>query len=177
MAFRVTGKNASESFANEAGGHRFQRVPPTEKRGRVHTSTITVAVLPELKEGNSRLDPSDLSWKFCRGSGCGGQHRNKTDSAVQLTHIPSGMMVRCEKERDQHKNKKTALTWLSARLAKQKSSISANKRNSHRKRQLGSGMRGDKRRTIAIQRNSVIDHITGKKIAFSKYERGDFRGL
>lgn len=168
----VSGRGAARAFHNEAGGHRYQRVPPTEKRGRVHTSTVTVAVLPVPKPHEVCLDTKDLDWKTCRGSGAGGQHRNVTESAVQVTHKPSGLTVRCESERSQHRNKEAALDILRSRLAQQEGEARKTGRNSHRREQVGSGMRGDKRRTIALQRDQVQDHVTGKQMRAKNYLRG-----
>jgi peptide chain release factor 1 len=173
----VEGSGASIAFANEAGGHRWQRIPPNEKRGRVHTSTITVAVLPVMTDVDMHIDEDDLTWKMCRGSGAGGQHRNTTDSAVQLTHEPSGMMVRVESERSQHQNKMTALSLLRSRLAEQAEQAKSSGRNVDRKNQIGCGARGDKRRTIALQRDQVVDHITNKKMTTTRYLKGDIDHL
>ena len=173
----VSGKGAGRAFHNEAGGHRWQRVPPTEKRGRTHTSTVTVAVLEVPDRKVLDIDPRDLEWKTCRGSGAGGQHRNVTDSAVQLTHRPTGTMVRCENERSQHANKAAALDVLRSRLAQAQEAQARTGRNSRRREQLGSGMRGDKRRTVALQRDQVHDHVTGKRTSAKKYLRGAVDGL
>lgn len=162
---------------NEPGGHRHQRIPPNEKRGRVHTSTVTVAVLREPEEAEVRLDERDLEWSTCRGSGAGGQHRNVTDSAVILKHKPSGLTVRCENERSQHQNKATALGLLRARLLAAKQEAVTGARASERKRQLGSGQRGDKTRTYRWQDDIVTDHRTNKKTSFSKVRKGDFDDL
>lgn len=159
-------------FEHEIGGHRWQRVPPTEKRGRVHTSTITVAVLGEASAVEVDLDPSDLEWTACRGSGAGGQHRNVTDSAVQLTHKPSGIQLRVEAERSQHLNRDLALRLLRSRLIEAKEKKARRKRNDKRRQQVGSGMRADKRRTIALQRGTVDDHLTGKSMRARKYMKG-----
>lgn len=159
-------------FEHEIGGHRWQRVPPTEKRGRVHTSTITVAVLGEASAVAVDLDPSDLEWSTCRGSGAGGQHRNVTDSAVQLTHKPSGIQIRVEAERSQHLNKELAKQLLHSRLLEAEEKKVSRKRNAKRREQVGSGMRADKRRTIALQRGTVDDHITGKTMQARKYMKG-----
>lgn len=161
-------------FRDEPGGHRWQRVPPNEKRGRVHTSTITVAVLPEATEAQVYLDPRDLDTDTCRGSGPGGQYRNKTESAVVIRHIPSGLVVRCESERSQHQNRATALALLRSRLweaaqAKLDGGLAAMRRG-----QVGSGMRGDKRRTIRVQDGTVTDHVTGRRWTFRLYERGQW---
>jgi peptide chain release factor 1 len=149
-------------------------VPPNEKRGRVHTSTVTVAVLAEPTEVQVRLDERDLEYQTCRSSGAGGQKVNKTDSAVQLTHKPTGLMVRVETERSQHQNRATALALLRARLweAEQEKVNAARAHN--RRIQLGSGMRGDKRRTIRVQDGQVNDHVTGQAWQLKAYLRGDW---
>lgn len=172
IAFRVTGKGAWETFRNEPGGHRWQRIPPNEKRGRVHTSTITVAVLPEPTPTQVVLRDADLDFATCRGSGAGGQHRNKTESAVVLKHLPTGLMVRCENERSQAQNKETARSVLRARLWQLEQERASGARADDRKRQVGSGMRGDKRRTIRTQDDVVNDHETGKQWRFADYRRG-----
>lgn len=173
LVARITGPGASEAFRDEAGGHRWQRVPPNEKRGRVHTSTITVAVLPEPSEAQIRIAPGDLEWSTCRGSGAGGQHRNKTESAVKVLHRPSGLVVRCESQRSQHQNRATALALLRARLWAEATTRKNEQRANARRDQVGSGMRGDKRRTIRCQDGVVTDHVTGKTWVFREYERGN----
>lgn len=177
LLFKAKGKGAAEAFSNEAGGHRWQRVPPTEKRGRVHTSTVTVAVLNEPDAGTYAVSERDVEWKATRGSGAGGQHRNKTDSAIQLHHLPTGLRVRAEGERSQHQNRAAALAILRARLAALHTEGIAQARNTDRRTQVGSGMRGDKVRTIRTQDGVVTDHRTGCRIPFNAYERGDFSGL
>lgn len=174
VVFRVVGKGADDAFRDEAGGHRWQRVPPTEKRGRVQTSTVTVAVLSEPAEHVLRLADRDLEWTTCRGSGAGGQHRNKTESAVQLVHRPTGLMVRCETERSQHQNRATALALLRARLWAAEQERRVGDVAAQRRAQVGAGMRGDKRRTIRVQDGVVTDHVTGKRWTFRDYERGDW---
>lgn len=171
---RIEGKGARDVFKDEAGGHRWQHVPKTEKRGRVQTSTITVAVLDEPTETQVKLNPDDLEFSACRGSGAGGQHRNVTASAVQLRHIPTGLMVRVESERSQALNRETATALLRARLWEAKHNAATAARAADRKAQVGVGARGDKRRTIAVQRDSVVDHVTGRSWTFKKYERGDW---
>ena len=171
---RISGKRAVETYANEAGGHRWQRIPPNEKRGRVHTSTITVALLPEPTETQVVLRDDDLEITTCRGSGNGGQHKQKTDSAVQIKHKPTGLLVRCESERSQHSNKDTAMALLRARLWEAEQARINGVRADDRKRQIGSGMRGDKRRTIRVQDGLVDDHVTGKRWRYKDYARGNW---
>lgn len=174
---RVSGKGARRAFEQEPGGHRWQRIPPNEKRGRVHTSTVTVAVLPEPERGEVSIREGDIEWQATRGSGPGGQHRNKTDSAVQMRHVPSGIVVRCEGERSQHQNRAMALAVLSARLAEQQRESATRTRNGSRKEQVGSGMRGDKVRTVRCQDGIVTDHRSGAKIDLRAFSRGDLDGL
>ena len=172
---RVSGRDARNAFCNEAGGHRWQRVPENEKRGRVHTSTVTVAVLTEPTEIElPTLDPRDVDITTCRASGAGGQNIQKTDSAVQARHLPTGIVVRCETERSQSYNRATALAILRARLHERLTTAAHDERASDRKRQIGSGQRGDKRRTIAVQRDSVVDHISGRAWRYRDYERGNW---
>ena len=170
---RASGVAVHETFAHESGGHRWQRVLPNEKRGRVHTSTVTVAVLDEPTELElPRLDAADLDISTCRASGNGGQNVQKTDSAVQIRHRPTGIIVRCETERSQTYNRATALAILRARLHQEQTLRASAERADDRRRQIGSGQRGDKRRTIAVQRDSVVDHVTGRSWRFADYERG-----
>lgn len=170
---RVSGAGAREVFADEAGGHRWQRVPPNEKRGRVHTSTVTIAVLDEPSEIElPAIDPAELEISTCRASGSGGQHLQKTDSSVQIRHLPTGLIVRCETERSQSYNKATALAIMRARIRQQRVALADAERATDRRRQIGSGQRGDKRRTIAVQRDSVVDHVTGRQWRFADYQRG-----
>lgn len=173
----VSGAGASAAFANEPGGHRFQRIPPTERRGRVHTSTITVAVLPVPQAHELTIEPDDLEWRTCRSGGPGGQHCNKKDTAVQLTHLPSGLQVRCEAERSQRQNRQAALELLRARLLEGKRVRQTEARNLRRRDQLGTGQRGDKRRTVRLQDDTVVDHVTGKRIKARDYLRGLLDGL
>lgn len=159
-------------FANEAGGHRWQRVSPTEKRGRVHTSTVTVAVLEENKF-DFNIDKRDIRYVMTKGTGPGGQHRNKTESCVTAIHKPTGLSVKID-ARHQHKNKALATRLLSERVREQKRDQSCNERHANRKQQVGSGMRGDKRRTYRSKDDAVVDHIIGKKWRLSKWLRGDW---
>ena len=135
---------------------------------------MTVAVLPEPTETNLILSEGDLEWSYCRGSGKGGQHRNVTDSAVQLRHKPTGLMVRCESERSQPQNKRTALALLRARLWEAQHEREIGARADTRKAQVGSGMRGDKRRTIRTQDGVVTDHVTGRRWRYKEYVRGEW---
>jgi peptide chain release factor 1 len=170
---KVSGQGAWEAFRHEGGGHRFQRVPPTEKRGRVQTSTVTVAVLSIPDDATVQLLDRDLEWQATRGSGAGGQARNKTSNCVILTHRPSGMTVRCESERSQIQNLNSAKSLLRARLHEQKATAADGDRNAARKAQLGVGARGDKRRTIAVQRDQVTDHVLGTRMTADRYLKGD----
>lgn len=170
MIARVEGKGAAAAFAHEVGGHRWQRVPPNDKHGRVHTSTVTVAVLREPTVAEFEVADRDLAWSTCRGSGAGGQHRNKTESAVVLRHVPTGMTVRCESERSQLQNKGTALGLLRARLLAQREANEAAGMNASRRAMVGTGMRGDKRRT-QVQNGIVVDHETGRRAEVRDYLR------
>ena len=170
----MSGREANTVFGGEGGGHRWQRVPPNDKRGRVHSSTITVVVLPEPRALEIAIDPRDLEWSTCRGSGDGGQHLQKTESAVMLHHRPSGLRVRCESERSQHQNRATALGVLRARLLERERARRHEERAAARKTQAGLGERGDKRRTVREQDDSVVDHLTGRRFTLRAYLRGDW---
>lgn len=173
IIFRVDGAAARDVFKNEAGGHRFQRIPPTEKRGRVQTSTITIAVMPEPTPAEMpELRESELEITTCRGTGSGGQKRNVTDSAVQVKHLPTGLYVRSDSERSQTQNKATAKALLRARLYAQVQAGAQASEAAARRQQIGSGMRGDKVRSIRIQDGQVHDHRTGCRWRFKDYERG-----
>jgi peptide chain release factor 1 len=177
MVFRVTGKGAVAAFKNESGGHRHQRVPPNEKRGRVQTSTVTVAVLPIPTAVEVRLDDRDLDYKVCRSGGPGGQAVNKVNSAVQLTHLPTGLMVRCEGERSQLQNRETALSILRAKLFEAAKVTSNAARNGERRAQVGSGQRGDKTVTYRWTDRIVTHHGTGKKASLDRVLRGFLEDL
>lgn len=177
MCCRVTGAGARASFAHEAGGHRWQRVPPTEKRGRVHSSTVTVVVLEPSAVATVAIDPDELEEQFTRGSGAGGQHRNKTSTAVILRHRPSGLLVRVDGGRSQYDNRQTALELLQARLQAQARDAAIAGRNAARKQQAGSGMRGDKIRTVQVQGDVVVDHRRGTRTSYRLYARGQIDAL
>jgi peptide chain release factor 1 len=151
-----------------------QHVPKHDRKGRTHTSTITVAVLREPSVVELKIDPRDLEFTTCRGSGAGGQHRNVTDSAVQVTHRPSGLQVRCETERSQHQNKETAVALLRSRLWEAKNTAVSNQRSLERKTQVGSGMRSDKRRSYYFQRDQVVDHELERTWKLKSWLRGDW---
>jgi peptide chain release factor 1 len=168
----VTGEGARALFDDEIGGHRWQRVPPTEKRGRVQSSTITVAVLSEAEVVAIELREEDLVWSTCRAPGKGGQHVQKTDSAVQVTHLPTGLTVRSHAQRSQYQNKQVALALLRDRLHEAATTRATDARAANRRAQVGSGMRSDKRRTIRVQDNSVLDHVTGRSWRYRDYVRG-----
>ena len=173
LEFTVEGQNAHTAFSNEAGGHRFQREPPTEKRGRRQTSTVTVAVLPMVGKQELKIDDRDLVWETKRGSGSGGQHKNVTDSAVRLVHKPTKIEVNCQDERSQHRNKARALEILRARLYAAEKRARYERESSLRKSQVGSGQRGDKIRTYRFQDYRAVDHRTGRKVNLSDVLSGN----
>jgi peptide chain release factor 1 len=170
------GKGAIELFEGEAGGHRWQRVPPTEKRGRMQTSTVTVAVLPEFVEEQILILPEDIQETFTCGSGPGGQHRNKTATAVQMTHLPTGITVRAESSKSQKANREAALALIRARLLSAEKSRLHTERSDLKREQVGSGMRADKIRTVQVQNDLVIDHRTGKRLRYREYIKGKLPG-
>jgi peptide chain release factor 1 len=171
VAFRVEGESPVEAFAREAGGHRWQRVPPNEKRGRVHSSTVTVAVLREPPASELALEPRELRIETVRGSGPGGQHKNKTESAVRVTHLPTGTTAYAD-SRSQHRNKELALAVLRARLVEQRARNATNARNEQRRAQVGSGQRADKIRTVSEPNDAVTNHANGKRVDLRTYRKG-----
>jgi len=158
VVLHVKGKNAFGHLKFDSGVHRVQRVPTTETQGRVHTSTATVAVLPEAKEVDTTINPADLRIDVYRASGAGGQHVNTTDSAVRITHIPTGVVVTCQDERSQHKNKAKALKMLKSRILLAEMEKQAQAQSKERKDQVGTGMRAEKVRTYNYPQNRVTDH-------------------
>lgn len=174
---RVTGRDVFSLLRHEPGGHRHQRIPPNERKGRVHTSTVTVAVMSVPTEAEVRIQDRDLEWSTCRGSGAGGQHRNVTDSAVMVKHLPTGLMVRCENERSQHQNKAMALALLRTRLQEQEQRSQDQQRSNTRKSMLGTGQRGDKTRTYRWTDGVVTDHTSDKKAPLERVVRGFLEDL
>ncbi len=161
VIFRISGENVFRRFRFESGVHRVQRVPATESQGRIHTSTATVAVLPEAEEVDIEIRPEDLRIEVCRAGGPGGQGVNTTDSAVQILHIPTGKIVRCQDGRSQQKNKEKALNILRARLLEERQREEAEKYSAHRRSQIGGGGREEKMRTYNFPQNRVTDHRIG----------------
>jgi peptide chain release factor 1 len=161
VIFRLSGEAVFRVLRYESGVHRVQRVPVTEAQGRIHTSTATVAVLPEAEEIDIEIKPEDIRIEVSRAGGPGGQGVNTTDSAVQILHLPTGKIVRCQDGRSQQKNKEKALAILRSRLLEEKQQEEAQKYSAHRRSLIGSGGRGEKIRTYNFPQNRVTDHRIG----------------
>jgi len=170
VVFLVEGESAFSKLKFESGVHRVQRVPETESSGRIHTSTVTVAVLPEAEDVEIEINPADIKIETIKSSGAGGQHVNKTESAVRLTHIPSGMVIECQDERSQFKNRDKAMKLLRTRLFDQKQAEQIEKIASERKSQVGTGDRSERIRTYNYPQGRVSDH----RIGFTLYSLDNF---
>ena len=168
ISFVIEGEGAYSRLKFEAGGHRVQRVPETESGGRIHTSAATVAVLPEAEEVELSINPNELQIDTYRSSGAGGQHVNKTESAIRITHIPTGLVVECQDERSQYKNKDRAMKILRSKLLEAEKDRQHAEIAAERKSQVGSGDRSDRVRTYNFPQNRVTDHrLTGDVRNFS----------
>ena len=164
IVFSVSGKDVYSKFKFESGTHRVQRIPVTESNGKIQTSAVTVAVLPEAEAVEIEILPSDIKFESCKSSGSGGQHINKTESAVRLTHKPSGLVIECDSERSQLQNKEQALRVLRTKLYDMKQKEQNDRIASERKSQVGSGDRSEKIRTYNFPQSRVTDHRIGKTL-------------
>lgn len=169
ISFMINGEGAYSKLKFESGVHRVQRVPETESQGRIHTSTVTVAVLPEAEDVELEINPADLQIDTFRSSGAGGQHINKTESAIRITHIPTGVVVECQDERSQYKNKDKAMKVLKSRLLQAKREEQEDSIAAERKQQVGTGDRSERIRTYNYPQGRVTDH----RIALTLYKIDD----
>ncbi len=174
ITFNVIGEGAYSRFKFESGVHRVQRIPVTESNGRIQTSTVTVAVLPEAEDVEVEVNPADLKFESCKSSGAGGQHINKTESAVRLTHKPTGIVIECDQERSQLQNKEKALRLLYTKLYDMKLRAQEEEIASTRKSQVGSGDRSEKIRTYNYPQSRITDHRINKTVyTFDSFLNGD----
>jgi peptide chain release factor 1 len=178
IVFKVIGKGAVAAFGKESGVHQWQRVPPTEKKGRVHTSLITVAVLPVVEKTKIKIPEKDIRIDTTKGTGAGGQHKNKTETAVRATHIPTGISVFID-SRSQNQNKQDALEILMGRLQEISDTQKHQQRVDDRRNQIGDGERGarSKVRIIREKDGLVINNLNNKKITYKDYCRGNLSDL
>ena len=161
ISFMISGEGAFSRFKFESGVHRVQRVPETESQGRIHTSTVTVAVLPEAEEVDIQINPADLQIDTFRSSGAGGQHINKTESAIRITHLPTGTVVECQDERSQHKNRDKAMRILRSRILEAEREKQASEIAGERRSQVGTGDRSERIRTYNYPQGRLTDHRIG----------------
>lgn len=168
----VEGNNIKKIFQNEIGGHQWHRIPPTESKGRVHTSMVTISVIDFTEDIKFEIDEKDLDWSTTRGSGKGGQNRNKVETVAVVKHKPSGISVRCEVERSQWKNKQLALKILQNKLKNIQEKRQRDELSSLKKEHHGSGERSDKIKTYVVKRNEIINHKTGNKSDLSDWYKG-----
>jgi peptide chain release factor 1 len=178
VVFSVTGEGAFQQLQFESGGHRVQRVPETEAQGRIHTSTATVAVLPEVTEVEVDIRTEDLQIDTMRASGPGGQKVNKTESAIRITHLPTGIVVKCQDEKSQHKNKAKALRQLRSRIFEHKQQQVDKERSDHRRSLIGGGGRNERIRTYNFPQGRVTDHRIGLTLhKIDQFMQGDIDEL